>query len=144
MNCSKCGSANCRSFDMLHQAGSATATHADVLGAVHSQTALAKRCQPPSNVVLTLGAGAGMLAGLFALPTGCMMHTMKGGAFPGNVGYGLVAMLIAAAVVIGLFILLSRVLGLSARHDRKMREWENSFLCVDCGKVMTLEAGAPL
>lgn len=136
MICSKCGSSNCKSFDMLHQSGTSVMTHTELSGSVHSQTVLAKQCEPPSNYLITAGIYLGVVLGLFALPVGCMKSTMTGGSFPGNVGYGLVAGLISAALVAALFVAISHFTGWSSRHSRKMREWENSTMCVDCGNVV--------
>jgi transcription elongation factor Elf1 len=138
MNCSNCGSLNCRAFELIHQAGSFNASVADVIGTVRSQTDLARRCSPPRNYFQTIGIGLSLVTGLMALPVGCMSSTMNGTHFPTNVGIGIAAMLVTAVALIVATKAILHLMGFTSRYQRRLHQWSNTFMCLDCGNVMVL------
>jgi len=134
MNCSKCGSSNCRSFEMVNQSGTSSGD-----GTAYAQTDLARRCSPPKNGFLSMGVGASWIAGILALPVGCMSTTMSGTHFPANVGFGFMAMFVTTFALIIIIKATSSFLGFTSKHEHTLHRWNNSFMCLDCGNVIVHE-----
>lgn len=134
MNCSKCGSQNCRSFEILNQSGTSSSLE---LGYV--QTDLAKRCSPPGSFLVSPGRFATIVVAIFALPAACMQATISGSSFPSNVGFGSLWMLIAATITHFAFAALFRFIGVTQRHEKAIERWKNSFLCLYCGNAFFVD-----
>ena len=134
MNCSKCGSINCRRFEIVRQEGTFSSSSSE-FSDVRSQSDLAKRCNPPRNYFLSIGMWLNLLIGILALPTGCMLTTRSGSGFPANVGLGFLTMFITLLVLFFILKILSRTLGFTGSYEQKLKQWNKSFMCLDCGKT---------
>lgn len=139
MNCSKCGSPNCRSYEALYQAGTSTAPQAKLEGSLRERTELAVRCKPPASLFMNIGSVLAIAIGVIALFVGGFETTRRAITFPANVVYGVVSMLFAALLIVILFMLIARILGFSRTQNRKMAAWRNSYLCGECGNVMHVD-----
>lgn len=160
MNCAHCKSQDIRLFKVIHEEGTSVeeiraeatpkwntqpfSSHGKqkIKGTRVVQTALAKRCSPPSDPESTAGFIAAFPAMVFAA-----YLAFKFGGYFNSFWVGLIAfVVICIGSTMGLVFVWSKFLGGHAAvsaYKRDIDQWSRSWLCHKCGGVTVFARRRP-